>query len=460
MRQKKYTLKLSVLVSVVFLMVFSWGFLQSKVYALVTAPDIQSEAALVLDAETGEILFEKNGHKQYFIASTTKVMTAILAYEHLDMDAMITVGENPPFALGSSMGFKEGEEIMVKDLLYALMLHSANDAAEILAEAVAGSTEAFAELMTEKARSLGAVDTVFYNPSGLNDDKNLELNNITTAKDLSIISKEFAEYDELVELSQKLSHMLPLTNLVTDINRWATNKNKMVDPYSSFYYEPTEFGKTGWTPLAGFSWTASAMQDGRRIIVSLLKSPNQEVYFQETKALMEWAFEETAVVPFYSQGQMLKNIVMENGEVVPLFARNDFYYVSSPTENPKPFLEIGDIEIERTYAPGETVHTAKVLLNDEVIGSVDLVCENTIEFIREEKEKESNANGEAQKQSGFLTSTLGKTFGVITLSLLLLVVVLFGFMVILGRARRTRRHRKMSSQRMAYLKELEKNRRS
>lgn len=458
MRQKKYTLKLSVLVSVVFLMVFSWGLPLHKVHAIVAAPDIQSAAALVLDAETGEILFEKNGHKQYFIASTTKVMTAILAYEHLDMDAMITVGEKPPFALGSSMGFKEGEEIMVKDLLYALMLHSANDAAEILAEAVAGSTEAFAELMTEKARSLGAVDTVFYNPSGLNDDKNLELNNITTAKDLSIISKEFAEYDELVELSQKLSHMLPLTNLVTDINRWATNKNKMVDPYSSFYYEPTEFGKTGWTPLAGFSWTASAMQDGRRIIVSLLKSPNQEVYFQETKALMEWAFEETAVVTFYSQGQMLKNIVMENGEVVPLFARNDFYYVSSPTENPKPFLEIGDIEIERTYEPGETVHTAKVLLNDEVIGSVDLVCENTIEFIREEKE--SNANGEAQKQSGFLSSTFGKTFGMITLSLLLLVVVLFGFMFILGRARRSRRHRKMSSQRMAYLKELEKNRRS
>lgn len=458
MRQKKYTLKLSVLVSVVFLMVFSWGLPLHKVHAIVAAPDIQSAAALVLDAETGEILFEKNGHKQYFIASTTKVMTAILAYEHLDMDAMITVGEKPPFALGSSMGFKEGEEIMVKDLLYALMLHSANDAAEILAEAVAGSTEAFAELMTEKARSLGAADTVFYNPSGLNDDKNLELNNITTAKDLSIISKEFAEYDELVELSQKLSHMLPLTNLVTDINRWATNKNKMVDPYSSFYYEPTEFGKTGWTPLAGFSWTASAMQDGRRIIVSLLKSPNQEVYFQETKALMEWAFEETAVVTFYSQGQMLKNIVMENGEVVPLFARNDFYYVSSPTENPKPFLEIGDIEIERTYEPGETVHTAKVLLNDEVIGSVDLVCENTIEFIREEKE--SNANGEAQKQSGFLSSTFGKTFGMITLSLLLLVVVLFGFMFILGRARRSRRHRKMSSQRMAYLKELEKNRRS
>jgi len=458
LRQKKYTLKLSVLVSVVFLMVFSWGLPLHKVHAIVAAPDIQSAAALVLDAETGEILFEKNGHKQYFIASTTKVMTAILAYEHLDMDAMITVGEKPPFALGSSMGFKEGEEIMVKDLLYALMLHSANDAAEILAEAVAGSTEAFAELMTEKARSLGAVDTVFYNPSGLNDDKNLELNNITTAKDLSIISKEFAEYDELVELSQKLSHMLPLTNLVTDINRWATNKNKMVDPYSSFYYEPTEFGKTGWTPLAGFSWTASAMQDGRRIIVSLLKSPNQEVYFQETKALMEWAFEETAVVTFYSQGQMLKNIVMENGEVVPLFARNDFYYVSSPTENPKPFLEIGDIEIERTYEPGETVHTAKVLLNDEVIGSVDLVCENTIEFIREEKE--SNANGEAQKQSGFLSSTFGKTFGMITLSLLLLVVVLFGFMFILGRARRSRRHRKMSSQRMAYLKELEKNRRS
>ncbi|WP_312461398.1 D-alanyl-D-alanine carboxypeptidase, partial [Proteiniclasticum sp.] len=122
-------------------LIFSLGSPLWEVKAITSPPEITAESVLVLDVESGEVIYEKNATTKHMIASTTKVMTAILAYENLEMDKVITIGPNPPYAQGSSMGFKEGEEVMVVDLLYALILHSANDAAEALAEAVDGTME-------------------------------------------------------------------------------------------------------------------------------------------------------------------------------------------------------------------------------------------------------------------------------------------------------------------------------
>ena len=143
----------------------------------VPAPPTESESIVVMDADTGVILYDKQGDASYMPASTTKVMTAILTMENLKLDQLITVGPKPPFAEGSSMGFKEGEIVSVENLLYCLLLQSANDSAEILAEAISGTKEDFAILMTNKAKEIGAVNTTFMNPSGLHVEGS---NNYTT----------------------------------------------------------------------------------------------------------------------------------------------------------------------------------------------------------------------------------------------------------------------------------------
>jgi len=346
-------------------------------------PATYSQSIVVMDEKTGQILYEKGGDIQCMPASTTKVMTAILAVENLNLDSMVTVGPKPPFAEGSSMGFKEGEIVMVRDLLYALLLHSANDAAEILAEAVSGTKEEFAKLMNQKAAALGTTNTTFVNPSGLTG----EVNNLTTAKDLAIITAAAARIPVLLEIGQTLSYKLPLTNLVTDTNRWATNKNSLMIKSSEYYYEPIIFGKTGWTSDAGYAFTSVGEKDGQRIIVSMLKSVNQGTYWKETKELMEWAFNNFTVYPLYEKDQSLKKVIAKNGEEINLVADKDFYYTGVKNlSSPTPHLELNnDLAITGNYKAGEVIDTAKVILDGNNIGLINLVAKTDITLVSEEK---------------------------------------------------------------------------
>lgn len=417
----------------------------STIETAISPPATFSESIVVMDAETGVVLYDKNGDEVYMPASTTKVMTAILALEMLELDQIVTVGPKPPYAEGASMGFKEGEEVMVIDLLYALMLHSANDAAEILAEAVSGSVEEFAKVMTERAHKIGAVNTIFKNPSGLHVEGD---NNYTTAKDLALITLEAGKNEKLLEISKTRSHMLPLTNLVTDMNRWATNKNSLMRQSSEYYYEPVILGKTGWTPAAGYAHTAMAEQNGRKIVVSILKGVNQSTYWTETKELMEWAFNHTSVHTLYKKGQEMKKILLPNGDEEILVAKEDFNYISAdPTKIPKPVLEFGDKEITEGYVSGDTIDTVKVLLDNEQVGTIELICEKDI--IYTQTELEENAFLEETEDKGVLKKIVSLILGVVAV----FGVLILGFRLLYRSKRRKRR--KMSSKRIEYLKRIE-----
>ncbi len=346
----------------------------------VPAPPTESESIVVMDADTGVILYDKQGDASYMPASTTKVMTAILTMENLKLDQLITVGPKPPFAEGSSMGFKEGEIISVENLLYCLLLQSANDSAEILAEAISGTKEDFAILMTNKAKEIGAVNTTFMNPSGLHVEGS---NNYTTAKDLALITAYAGKFKKLLEIEQVRSYMLPLTNLVTDTNRWVANKNDLFKKDSECYYEPVIFAKTGWTPTAGNAHTALAEKDGKRVIVSILRGASQKTYWQETKNLMEWAFEHTYVMPLYAKGQEIKSITLPNGKETTLRAKDDFFYISSQKESMNPFLSFDDLIIEKDYKSGEVIHKATIMVDEKEIGTLDLVSDDDILFLVE-----------------------------------------------------------------------------
>jgi len=416
----------------------------------VLPPETFSESIVVMDAETGVILYDKQSEKENLIASTTKIMTAMLAIEMLDLEKTVTVGPNPPFAKGASMGFREGEEIKVIDLLYALMLHSANDAAEILAEEVSGSIEEFAKLMTQRAHGIGAINTTFYNPSGLYyDDSD---NNTSTAKDLALITAEAGKNAKLVEIAQVRSHMLPLTNLLTDMNRWATNKNDMMRSTSQYFYEPVVMGKTGWTPEAGYSYTSLAEKDGRALIVSIVKGVNQSTYWTESKQLFEWAFENTSVHLLYKKGQEMKKIVLPDGEEQTLVASDDFHYVTAEQNEPVPLLEFDEIVIEENRKSGDIIDTVNVLIDGKEVGKIDLICENDIVFTEAELEEAQSQDSEILneiKESSILKRIVPLFLGTVVI----LLILILGIRLLNTSKRRKRR--KMSTKRLEHLKRIE-----
>lgn len=333
-------------------------------------PPFLSQAVVVMDADSGVVVYEKNGYTQYMPASTTKMMTALLAIENLELDQMLMVGAKPPFAEGASMGFWEGEVISVSDLLYSLLLHSANDAAEVLAEEISGSVEAFAELMNKRAKELGCLDTNFTNPSGLTAE-----NHKTTPYDLSLISRAVATHPELALINGTYSHKLEATNLLPDTNRWATNKNSILKKNNSLYYEPAIMAKTGWTPEAGFSHTAVAEKDGKRYVVTIMRAQSQQSYYEETIRLFDWAFDTFSISKVYSKGQLFKQVPLKGDTMLDLVGEDDFYYVStSSATKPEIELRYDEISITKDVKMGEVLGCASVLVAGKEIGRINLVA--------------------------------------------------------------------------------------
>ena len=190
----------------------------------------------------------------------------------------------------------------------------------------------------------------------------------------------------------------------------------------------------------------------------MLETPNQATYWQESKALLEWAFQETEVHKLYSKGQLLENTMLSNGESVPLFAKDDFYYVSGTDNPPMPVINFDGLEISQNYKAGETVHVAKVTLGQEVIGEIELVCEDNIHLIASEGEETPEGEAEESKSSIF-SHPVVKVVSLLIFSIILLGSLLFLLGLVLRKRRRRVRTKKMSNKRLQYLKQLEETRR-
>ena len=238
-------------------------------------PQVQARAAILIDAETGQVLYAKNAHKPLPPASLTKIMTAVLVLEQCDLDAVVKASKRAVNTQASSMHLRVGEQVKVRDLLYALMLRSANDAAVALAEHAAGSVEAFAELMNEKAKSLGAKHTHFVNPHGLHDPRHL-----STAHDLALITR-YAMQNETFRAIVKTPYYIVERSMNQD-DLWMVNKAKFLQEYPD-----AEGVKTGYTNPAGYCFAGSAQREGRRLITAVLNSPQRVA---DTIALMEHGF--------------------------------------------------------------------------------------------------------------------------------------------------------------------------
>ncbi|HLR15048.1 MAG TPA: D-alanyl-D-alanine carboxypeptidase family protein [Bacillota bacterium] len=220
---------------------------------------VSAENAILMDQNTGEILFEKNIHEKQSIASITKIMTAIIAIESFQMDEMVTSSRHAIHTEGSSIYLEEGERMLMEDLVYGLMLRSGNDAAIAIAEHIGGSEEGFTYLMNEKASWLGMTNTNFTNPHGLEND-----DHYSTAYDMAILM-QYAMNDPLFrKISGTTMHTAK-----TRTYGWK-NKNKLL----THLYKPSTGGKTGFTKKAGRTLLSTATHGGDELIVVTLNAPD------------------------------------------------------------------------------------------------------------------------------------------------------------------------------------------
>ena len=269
---------------------------------LVSAEDLVTDgkAAILIEAETGEILYEKNSHEQLAPASMTKMMSMYLILESinngaLQWDEVIRVSENAASYGGSQIYLKPGEKMTVKDLFKSIAIASANDSVTALAERVAGSEQAFVELMNNKAKELGMNDTVFKNPTGLTAE-----GHVTSAYDMSIIAKHLLkEYPEITEFSGLYEDYIRQD---TESPFWLVNTNKLLKSVDG-----VDGLKTGFTQEAGYCLTAIANRSDMRVIAVVMGGSKSETRNQEVARLIEYAYEQYELVPKLENGLIVSS---------------------------------------------------------------------------------------------------------------------------------------------------------
>ncbi len=258
------------------------------------APSLSAKSAILIDASDGTVLFEKNAAQRMGMASTTKIMTALIVAERLPLERTVVVPSEAVNTEGSSVYLCEGELLSIRDLLYALLLASANDAAVTLAIAVSGSIEGFAALMNEKAHSLGLTDTSFTNPHGLYDERHY-----TTAHDLALISAAALQSEAIREIAATKRVVIPQG--VTSSNpeglskRYLLNHNKMLSRY-----EGAIGLKTGFTKKTGRCLVSAAERDGLTLIAVTLSAPDD---WNDHAALLDYGYSRYERVTLYDVGE-------------------------------------------------------------------------------------------------------------------------------------------------------------
>lgn len=248
-------------------------------------PMIGAQGAILMDADTGIVLYAKNIHEHLYPASTTKLMTALIALENSTMDEVVTFSYDAIHnveAGSSRIGIDVGEQLTMEQCLYGLLLGSANEVAYAIAEHIGGTYEHFVEMMNERAQELGCYDTHFVNPNGLPDD-----DHYTSAYDLCVIAQECFKNESLMTISGSTRYTIPPTNIQSQ-ERPMDNHHLML-PGFKYEYEGILAGKTGYTSVARQTLVTCAKRNGMRLICVIMKeeSPSQ---FTDTKELLDYGF--------------------------------------------------------------------------------------------------------------------------------------------------------------------------
>ena len=327
---------------------------------------VSAEHAIVMDAETGRVLYEKNAGEQGLIASTTKIMTALVVCEQCNVLDRMRIPKEAVGIEGSSMYLREGEVLTIQELLYGLMLQSGNDAAVALAIYCGGTVEGFAELMNDKARALGLQDTHFENPNGLDSP-----GHYSSARDLAVL----AAY----AMKNPIFAKTVSTKSVKIGQRYLTNHNKLL-----WRLDGVDGVKTGFTKAAGRILVSTAVRDGRRLVCVTMNDPDD---WNDHQTLLEDGFQRFSIRTLVTAGDILgtTEVLDGQGKTVHLIAAEDFSYAVAQGEKIDVLLS-GPGFVYAPVAAGQAAGYAHITVDGKAVGKVALRYGETIEK-QEERER-------------------------------------------------------------------------
>lgn len=321
-------------------------------------PAVSADSAVLMDGLTGRILFEKNPDRQSRIASTTKIMTALVVLETCDPDQVVTIGQETVGIEGSSLYLKAGEQMTIEQLLYGLMLSSGNDAAATLAIAAAGSIESFAEKMNEKAQQLGLTRTRFVNPHGLDAE-----GHFGTARDLAVLTRYAMEREDFRKIVATKTYEIGPRQLI--------NHNKLL-----WRYEGAEGVKTGYTKKAGRILVSAAERGGRRLIAVTIGAPDD---WNDHTAMLDYGFSSMRACDLVSSGEALGTVSLVGCQKpeCTVLASEAFSLWMAEEERAELVLHVPHV----CYGPvtgGQLAGWAEVRIDGESAGRVPLIWAESV----------------------------------------------------------------------------------
>lgn len=361
----------------------------TSVFLALLAPDISVRAqeepenlyarsAVLMDADTGRILYEKNGEEVLPMASTTKIMTLLVTLENADLEGTVTVSSYAASMPDVQLNIREGERYRLKDLCYSMMLESHNDAAAAIAEHVGGSVEGFASMMNQKARDLGCYHTYFITPNGLDAEDEHGVHS-TTAEDLARIMRFCMQNDAFLSITRELSWNF--TDLDGTRSFTVNNKNAFLN-----MMEGALTGKTGFTNDAGYCYVGALEREGKRLIVALLACGwpgNRTWKWSDTQTLMNYGLdtyhhetigeEMIRMEPAAVQDGRKESVELraDIGTVQMLLKEDDLFRIE--TDRPS--------ELQAPVEAGEIVGTVAYYLNNEIVDIFPVYAAETVQKI-------------------------------------------------------------------------------
>lgn len=332
-------------------------------------PEVNSLSAVLIDASTGRVLWGKDYEKPMAMASTTKIMTAIIALENCNIKDTVTVSKNATLAPKVKMNLNEGEEITLEQLLYALLMQSSNDAAVAIAEYVCGDVDTFCAKMTQKAKELGCKDTYFETPNGL--DKG---NHHSTAYDMALIGAYAIKNDEFIRISNTQSVSFQTNKSTYNIN----NKNQLLGSYNG------AIGiKTGFTGKAGHCFVGAAKRGDITLVSVVLASgwgqSGKAKKWSDTRKILDYGFENYDIYSVEAEPVRLK---VERSKDTETIAVPEKYVEVLMKKDKSDNIEIKNAVPDMLTAPinkGDAIGSAEIYINGTLVGSTQLTATEDIE---------------------------------------------------------------------------------
>ncbi len=392
-------------------------------------PTVVAQSAVLMDAKTGIVIFEKDMDEKQYPASITKVMTALLAIQRSKLSERVSFSHEAVFTIpyGSShIAMDEGETLSMEEALYGLMLPSANEVANAIAEHVSGSVENFSKLMTETAKSLGAKNTNFKNPNGLHNE-----NHFTTAYDMALIMREAVKLPFFVEVIGTRRYDIPPTEKQPEV-RVMHNSNKMI-MQGEYFNEDVVGGKTGFTNEAMHTLATYGKRDEMELVVVTLHDEKNKIY-TDTTELLNYGFSQFKNVTVYDKETLLADVQKTeaktiDGEAVSLMLADEAKSklvmnlpkaVEGKLKNEVSFIN----DIKAPLEKGAVVGTVTVSYGDIKLATVDVLSAEEVEVSDEaKKEAKKAAKKEAEEEVASEKKDLGfSPFFTLTLVSILLVL--------------------------------------